>query len=261
MIKARGEKIQMANEDTSAIKNPSCNNGDRWRLLLDSSALGRKKHWLRKRRWINEKLACQRRCSMCSLPLDGFGGWLCRQRKPDQNTIYCRRCEDFIENNTAELEIDLSVLCVDVRLTETINEMIASLSRIIINSGGWVVNSELNCYSAFWCPGLVGERHSLQSQLVAIDIITALAEQDMDDTIGIGLHTCKFGVAFNAKTHVSLFGENYNLVKQLATSANGGQILSSRENIESTEKSTKQFSGQSLIMDGFSDPVAAYSLN
>ena len=140
---------------------PQDGNEELWRTIF---AVGHPD--LQKQHWLHRKLPTRPRCRLCLVPFSGIGGWIMRMRgkgRNNRNPNFCNACDKFLEAFPGGVEIEMSMLYVDIRqsteyadgheaasVSQRINAFLNHATRTVTDHDGFVMAFTA---TAWWPPG------------------------------------------------------------------------------------------------------------
>jgi adenylate cyclase len=121
--------------------------------------------------------------------------------------------------------------------------------------------------TAFFIPGLAGERHARRAVEAAAEILTATGHADPDGPwvpVGIGIHT---GVAYvgvvgdvDNVSDITVLGDVANTASRLAGEARAGEIIISDAVVNNADIDTSGLEKKTLTLKGKSQPLDSWAL-
>lgn len=218
------------------------------------------------------------RCVWCSAPFKGVGAPLMRaigKSKSKYNPNLCTECEDFVRENKAGAEVDMSLIFADIRGSTTLAENVNPLefsklinrfytvaSDILVEAKAYIEKLAGDQVSAFFTPGLAGPEHYKVAIQAARDIMKATGHGSPEGPwvpVGIGVHS---GVSFfgavgspEGLTELSILGDPPNTTARLASAAKDGEILISTAIAEKSGLDTSPLEMRELELKGKHEKV------
>ncbi|HLD94665.1 MAG TPA: adenylate/guanylate cyclase domain-containing protein [Anaerolineales bacterium] len=221
------------------------------------------------------------RCVWCSAPFKGFGAPLMRaigKDKSKYNPNLCTECEDFVRENKASAEVDMSLLFADIRgstslaeklspavYSQLINRFYTVASDILVEAKAYIEKLAGDQVSAFFTPGLTGAEHYKIAIQAARDILRSTGHGETGGpwvAVGIGVHS---GLTFygavgtpEGLTELSILGDPPNTAARLASSAKTGEILISKTIAEKAGLETSSLEMRELELKGKQEKVGVW---
>jgi len=214
------------------------------------------------------------RCKLCNSPFQGVGsivvGAFFGRKQSNLNPNFCNVCEEYAQKFPGGVEVEMSMLFVDVRgstaLSESmsamefqklINRFFINTTRIIGEEYGLVEKLAGDAVAAFWGAGFAGKDYLARTIRSAQKIQKAMNIQKIP--VGVGVHT---GIAYfgamgeeNGLISISAIGDEVNLAARIASKAEAGEILVSETALSQTEVDTSQLESRTLELKGISKPM------
>ncbi len=198
--------------------------------------------------------------------------------KSRYNPNLCTECEEFVRNNKAGAEVDMSLLFADIRGSTTlaeklnpsefsklINRFYTVSSEILVKAKAFIEKLAGDQVSAFFTPGLAGAEHYKLAIQAARDILRATGHGDPQGPwvpVGIGVHS---GLTFfgavgspDGLTELSMLGDPPNTAARLASSARDGEILISKTIAEKAGLNTSSLVMRELELKGKQEKVIVW---
>src|SRR5688572_3796566 len=189
------------------------------------------------------------RCDICYMPFNGIGGKLSRlfwDVEPSKlNPHICNLCETFAEEYHGGVELEISMLFVDVRgsvaLAENtplneyrklINRFYHAVTEEFYRSYGFVEKLIADEVAGFFVPGFAGKEHAKVAIETGKRIMKAMGYGSPSGNwlpVGIGIHT---GIAYvgtvtpeGGGADIAMLGDSVNTTARLTSLAAAGEIL------------------------------------
>ncbi len=258
---------------------PQQGNEELWKMLFAAGD-----PTLQKMQKFHMKLPTKPRCRLCLAPFNGLGGWFMRMKgkaRNSRNPHFCNACDKFLETYPGGVDIELSMLFVDIRrsteysesheasaVSQRVNVFLNEAINTITDNDGFINAFYGDCVVAAWPPGFSGQDFAAKAfktarQLVNNEMVDGSGESI---PVGVGVHTGKVFISTVSALQgtfrdISIFGNNVNLTARLASLAKPMQALSTRENIIAAGRKPESYSFETVELKGFSEPVEAYSIN
>jgi adenylate cyclase len=216
------------------------------------------------------------------MPFGGVGGRFSKTFlgvEPSKlNPHLCNLCERYAEKYDGGVELEISMLFVDVRGSTTMAEDIrpAEFSRkidrfyravteVFYRNNGFVEKLIGDEVAGFFVPGFAGPKHAAVALETAKKIMKSLGYGTPSGPwmpAGIGINT---GVAFVGSVHadggvtdISMLGDSVNTAARLTSLAGAGEILISERAAEAAGVRTEGMEARSLELKGKSRRVLAW---
>lgn len=247
--------------------------GSVWYFWFSTDAF----HVDKRLRRLNRMLPSEPRCKFCNAPFKGIGGMLEHRifgkRQSVLNPRFCNMCDEASRQFPGGAEVEMSMLFADIRgstaLSETmsptefsrlINRFYVRATKLINNEDGLMEKLAGDAVAAFWGAGFAGPDYVMRTIDVARKIAGVMAEEDIP--VGIGVH---WGVAYfgavgteEGLTDFAAIGEEVNLAARIASQAEEGEVLVSRQAIEAAGLNAADMEWRDLTeLKGISRPVTA----
>ncbi|HSL42263.1 MAG TPA: adenylate/guanylate cyclase domain-containing protein [Anaerolineales bacterium] len=223
------------------------------------------------------------RCSICYIPFEGIGGTISRTflrvERSRLNPNLCNVCELFATEYHGGVELEISMLFVDVRgstsiaentspekFSKLINRFYRTTTEIFYRNYGFVEKLVGDEVAGFFVPGFAGAEHASVAVETAKQIMRALGyRQNSKPWIpaGIGINT---GIAYVGSVHtegdvsnIAILGDSVNTTARLASLAGAGEILISDRTREEANLDMTGRESQTLKLKGKSQDVVAWT--
>ncbi len=224
------------------------------------------------------------RCDICYIPFRGIGGNLSRifwKAEPSKlNPHICNLCENFAEKYHGGVEIEISILFVDVRgsvaLAENtplndyrklINRFYRAATEEFYRSYGFVEKLIGDEVAGFFVPGFAGKDHAKVAIETGKRILKAMGFGSSSGhwlPVGIGIHT---GIAYvgsvtpeGGGADIAMLGDSVNTTARLTSLAGAGEILISDSARQAAGLKTNGLESRNLILKGKSEQVLTWVL-
>lgn len=220
------------------------------------------------------------RCDICYFPFSGLGGYISRnflKLEPSKlNPHICNLCERFATVYKGGVEIEMTVVFVDIRnstsmaenmtaeeFSKLVNRFYRQVTDIFYNNNGLVEKFQGDEVGGFFVPGIAGHGFTGKAIKTGMQALSTLgygtSEGPWIET-GVGIHT---GIAYvgsvtttSGFTDISILGDTVNTAARLTSSAGSGEILISdvtrtkaRISAGSLERRTLKLKGKTGTMD------------
>ena len=246
-------------------------NTEAWRLMLTGQHPQMKSG---RRFWAH--VPARERCKMCNAPYTGVGGMVSQMRGRGPSNWHpriCHACETFSKGHPGGVEIDISMVFVDVRnstelsdglspseYARTMNRFYAAATNALTDSDAIIDKLVGDEVMALYLPAFAGDDHAskaVQGALAIMDRVGYGTPAGPFISIGAGVNT---GTAYvgvvgdkgNYRDFTAL-GEPVNMASRLAQAAGSGEVLVS----SATASAAQVGSGEtrSIEAKGFPEPV------
>jgi adenylate cyclase len=224
------------------------------------------------------------RCTICYVPFEGFGGNISRilfhTGRSKLNPHLCNNCDQFATYFHGGVEIEISMLFVDVRGSTSIAETMSpeafgklitkfygSVTEVFYKNYGFVEKLLGDEVAGFFVPGFAGKDHARVAIETGRQIMKALGYGRSAKPwipAGVGIHT---GVAYIGSMHteggvsnISMLGDSVNITARLTSQAGIGEILMSEATIQAANLAESGLTPRSLKLKGKSEEVSGWIL-
>ena len=262
--------------DESIIKNA-------WYTYMTTGNMPRNLHapWFERKalRPIIKRIPKSPRCRICYLPFDGIGGYVTktflRVEPSTLNPHLCNLCERFATQYHGGVELEISIMFVDVRGSTTmaenvspkefskkINRFYRAATDVFYRNNGLVEKLLGDEVAGFFVPGFAGPDFAHTGIHAGLETLKAMGYGTSSGPwipVGVGIHT---GVAYigsveaeGGVSNISILGDSVNTAARLTSLAAPGELLISEE----TRKAAGMES-RCLSLKGKSKTVDAWAL-
>ena len=224
------------------------------------------------------------RCTICYVPFEGFGGNISRilfhTGRSKLKPHLCNNCDQFATYFHGGVEIEISMLFVDVRGSTSIAETMSpeAFGKLITKFYGCVTEVFYKNYgfvekllgdevAGFFVPGFAGKDHARVAIETGRQIMQALGYGRSSKPwipAGVGIHT---GVAYVGSMHteggvsnISMLGDSVNITARLTSQAGIGEILMSEATRQAANLAESGLTPRSLKLKGKSEEVSGWML-
>lgn len=224
------------------------------------------------------------RCTICYVPFEGFGGNISRilfhTGRSKLNPHLCNNCDQFATYFHGGVEIEISMLFVDVRGSTSIAETMSpeafgklitkfygSVTEVFYKNYGFVEKLLGDEVAGFFVPGFAGKDHARVAIETGRQIMKALGYGRSSKPwipAGVGIHT---GVAYVGSMHteggvsnISMLGDSVNITARLTSQAGTGEILMSEATRQAANLAESGLTPRSLKLKGKSEEVSGWML-
>ena len=224
------------------------------------------------------------RCRICYLPFSGIGGYLTktflRVEPSTLNPHLCNLCERFATQYHGGVELEISIMFVDVRGSTTmaenlspeefskkINRFYRAATDVFYRSNGLVEKLLGDEVAGFFVPGFAGPNYAHVAVQAGRDTLKAMGYGTSSTPwipVGVGIHT---GVAYvgsveaeGGVSNISILGDSVNIAARLTSLAAPGELLISEETREAAGLQTAGMESRCLSLKGKSKTVDAWAM-
>ncbi len=228
---------------------------------------------------IVKRLPRSPRCRICYFPFEGVGGWLSRtffKLEPSTlNPYMCNLCERFATEFHGGVELEISIMFVDVRgsttmaeklspeeFSQKINRFYRSATEVFYRNDGWVEKLLGDEVAGFFVPGFAGPKHARVAVNAGKQALKAMGYGGGSEPwmpVGVGIHT---GVAYigsveadGGVSNISILGDAVNTAARLTSLAAPGELVISEATREAAELKTDGMEARILELKGKSNAV------
>lgn len=224
------------------------------------------------------------RCAVCYIPFEGIGGKLWKMLwniEPSKlNPHLCNLCENFATEYHGGIELEISMMFVDVRgstamaersspqaYSKLINRFYRAVTDEFFRSYGFVEKLLGDEVAGFFVPGFAGPDHAMVAVETGKRILKSLGYGSSSGAwipAGIGINT---GVAYvgsvNAEggvSNIAMLGDAVNTAARLTSQAKAGEILITESARAAAGLSPKGMESCTFKLRGKSEEVPAWRL-
>ncbi len=191
------------------------------------------------------------------------------------NPNLCSDCESFVKQTSAGVEVEASLLFVDIRgstalaekitaaeFSNLINRFFSVSSDIIVSQYGYIEKLTGDQISGYFVPGLAGSNHPKKALKAAMNILEATGHADRNGPwvpAGAGLHIGQTYIGSvgskEGVSEIALLGDTANTTARLASAAGPGEVLVSDAIAARAELDTSDLEKRSLELKGKRESV------
>ena len=224
------------------------------------------------------------RCRICYLPFNGIGGYLSKTllgvEASTLNPHLCNLCERFATKYHGGVEIEISIMFVDVRGSTTmaeklspeefskrINRFYRAATEAFYKHNGLVEKLLGDEVAGFFVPGFAGPKYARAAIHAGMETLKAMGYGGSSGPwipVGVGIHT---GIAYvgsveavGGVSNISILGDSVNTAARLTALAVPGELLISEETRKAAGLETVNMQSRSLSLKGKSKIVDAWAL-
>jgi adenylate cyclase len=234
---------------------------------------------------VLKRLPKSPRCSICYVPFDGMGGNFSRiflhVERSRLNPHLCNLCERFATEYHGGVELEISMLFVDVRGSTTIAEntspeefgklikrFYSKVTEVFYRNNGLVEKLVGDEVAGFFAPGFAGAQHARVAVETGRQILQSLgygASSKAWIPAGIGINT---GLAYVGSvpveagvSDIAILGDSVNTTARLTSQAGAGEILISDATLRAAGLNSTLLESRTLKLKGKSQEVTSWVLN
>ncbi len=232
-----------------------------------------------------KRLPQEPRCNICYVPFEGPGGNFSRivfhTGRSQLNPLLCNNCERFATHFHGGVELEISMLFVDVRgstslaekmspeeFSKLISRFYRTTSEIFYKNYGFVEKLLGDEVAGFFVPGFAGQGHASIAIETGKQILKALGYGGSSQPwipAGVGINT---GLAFVGSmnteggiSNISMLGDSVNIAARLTSQAGVGEIIISEATRQAAGLNQKSLKPYALKLKGKSGDFSAWGLN
>ena len=133
------------------------------------------------------------RCFECNRPLSGLGSWLTRTRPSSFSPRLCNSCEQYMRQEEAGAEVELSMLFADVRGSTTLAEKTTpaefkkliqrfyrATTEVLVQHNAMVNRLMGDQVIGLFVPRFAGSGHAKVAVAAALDLLRATGHEDRE---------------------------------------------------------------------------------
>ena len=259
-----------------------------WYTYLTTGNMPRSLHapWFERKslRPLIKRIPKSPRCRICYLPFHGIGGYFCKTLLGvEPSTLHphlCNLCERFATKYHGGVELEISIMFVDVRgstpMAETlsaeqfskkINRFYRAATDVFYKHNGLVEKLLGDEVAGFFVPGFAGPNYARTAVQAGIETLKVMGYGSSSGPwipVGIGIHT---GVAYigsvsaeGGVSNISMLGDAVNTAARLTSLAAQGELLMSEETRVAAGWEIGIMESRCLNLKGKSKTVDAWAL-
>lgn len=225
------------------------------------------------------------RCNICYVPFEGLGGNFSRivfhTARSQLNPYLCNNCERFATYFQGGVELEISMLFVDVRgstsmaekmspevFSKLISKFYRTATEIFYKNYGFVEKLQGDEVAGFFVPGFAGPGHASVAIETGKQILKALGYGGASKPwipAGVGINT---GLAYVGSmnteggiANISMLGDAVNITARLTSQAGIGEILLSEATRQAAGLDQAGLKPKTLTLKGKSEDVSAWVLS
>lgn len=224
------------------------------------------------------------RCAVCYIPFEGIGGRVWKilwDVEPSKlNPHLCNLCENFATEYHGGVELEISMMFVDVRgstamaektspeeYSKLINRFYRAATDEFFRSYGFVEKLIGDEVAGFFVPGFAGPDHAKVAVETGKRILKAMGYGSPSGPwipVGIGINTGNAYVgSVNAEggvSNIAMLGDSVNTAARLTSLAKAGEILMSESTRSAAGLSPYDMESCTFKLKGKSEEVTAWAL-
>jgi adenylate cyclase len=238
-------------------------------------------------RHIHRLIPSNPRCVSCYSPFGSIGGVLGRfglfiSRPSVKNPRYCNACDVFNYKYPGGVEVELTMLFVDVRGSTTLaenmeptefsrlmNRFYEETINVLILADAFIDKLVGDEVTALFIPGYAGKEHARRAVEAGQALLQVTGHGKPEGPwipIGVGIHTGTAWVgsiagASGAGSDFTALGDNVNIAARLASVARQGEVLVSESTSNAAQIGTEGLEKRELELKGKSEPVTVIVLD
>lgn len=224
------------------------------------------------------------RCDVCYIPFGGIGGKISKafwNVEPSKlNPHLCNLCENFAAEFHGGVELEISMMFVDVRgstsmaermlpeeYSKLINHFYRAATEEYYKGNGFVEKLLGDEVAGFFVPGFAGKNHAEVAVETGKRIMKAMGYGTSSGPwmpVGVGINT---GLAYvgsvsaeGGATDVAMLGDSVNIAARLTSLAKAGEILMSESTRKAAGLSPEDMESCTFKLKGKSEEVTAWAL-
>lgn len=219
------------------------------------------------------------RCRICYLPFEGIGGYFTKSFlgvKPSTlNPNLCNLCENFATKYHGGVELEISIMFVDVRgstamaeklspeeFSRKINRFYRAATEVFYRHNGLVEKLLGDEVAGFFVPGFAGSKFANAAVHAGKQALKAMGYGGSSEPwipVGAGIHT---GIAYvgsveadGGVSNISILGDSVNTAARLTSLAAPGELIISEATRQAAELKTDGMESRNLKLKGKSQEV------
>jgi adenylate cyclase len=237
--------------------------------------------WYEHKSWrpLVKRLPHSPRCRICYLPFDGMGGYLTKTllgvEASKLNPYMCNQCERFATEYHGGVELEISIMFVDVRgssamaeklsaekFSKTINRFYRATTEVFYKHNGLVEKLVGDEVAGFFVPGFAGPKFPQVAVDAGKETMSVMGFGRSSEPwipIGVGIHT---GVAYigsveadGGVSNIAILGDSVNTAARLTSLAAPGELIISEATRKAAGLSSNGMESRTLNLKGRSESV------
>ena len=222
------------------------------------------------------------RCRICYFPFEGIGGYLSKTllklEASKLNPHMCNLCEQFATKYHGGVELEISIMFVDVRGSTTmaeklspeeyskkINRFYRAATGVFYRKNGLVEKLLGDEVAGFFVPGFAGPNYAsvaVQAGKLTLKTMGYGGTSEPWIPVGVGIHT---GVAYigsveaeGGVSNIAILGDSVNTAARLTSLAAPGELLISEATRQAAGLNKDRMESRRLKLKGKSKEVDAW---
>lgn len=237
--------------------------------------------WFEYKSWrpLIKRLPHSPRCRICYFPFDGVGGYLSKTllgvEASKLNPYLCNQCERFATEYHGGVELEISIMFVDVRgsttmaeklspeeFSKTINRFYRAATEVFYRNYGLVEKLVGDEVAGFFVPGFAGPNFPQVAVEAGKETLKVMGHGGASEPwipVGVGIHT---GVAYvgsveadGGVSNIAILGDSVNTAARLTSLAAPGELIISEATRKAADLSTEGMESRTLNLKGKSESV------
>ena len=224
------------------------------------------------------------RCGICYIPFAGIGGYLSRTfigvKASTMHPNMCNLCEKFATKYHGGVELDISIMFIDVRGSTTMaenmspedysrrmNKFYRAATNAFYKNNGLVEKLIGDEVVGFFVPGFAGAEFAKAAVKTGKDALKALGYSGTSKPwmpAGVGIHTGPTYIGSvdteSGVSNISILGDSVNTAARLTSIAAPGEIVISEETRVAAQLPKDGLDERRLMLKGKAQEVLAWSL-
>lgn len=221
------------------------------------------------------------RCRVCNAPFQGLGGRAVSllgfgAGRSSFNPTLCDRCEKIVKAHQVGLELQLTMLFVDVRGSTNLGEEIGAsafhhlINRFYLACTGVLVESDAliarligDQVIGLYVPGIAGPQYTRKAVQAARTLLEVTGHADSEGPwipVGVGVHTATAYVGAvgsrDSVSDITVLGDAANITARLSSQAGPGEALISEETCRLAKLELETCPSRTLTLKGRVDPIS-----
>lgn len=246
-------------------------------LTGDRSQLNMKTRVVRQ---IFKRLPSEPRCLVCNAPFQGIGSAAVGvfgfgAGRSSFNPTLCDRCEKIVKKQQVGAEIQLTMLFADVRgstnlaedigitaFQRLINRFYRAATKVLSATDALIIRLIGDAVIGLYVPGIAGTEHAKAAVEAARELLKVTGHADPDGPwiqVGTGVHTGRAYVGAvgsgDIVSDITVLGDAANATARLASQANPGEVLVSKETYRDANLEFEDCEFRHLQLKGRDEPM------
>jgi adenylate cyclase len=228
---------------------------------------------------IVKRLPRSPRCRICYFPFEGIVGWLSKSlfkiEASTLNPYMCNLCERFATEYHGGVELEISIMFVDVRGSTTmaeklspedfsrkINRFYKLATEVFYSHDGLVEKLLGDEVAGFFVPGFAGPKHAKVAVNAGRRALKVMGYGEPSKPwmpVGVGIHTGTTYIgsveADGGVSNISILGDAVNVAARLTSHAAPGELIISEATRQAAGLKTDGMEARTLSLKGKSQSV------